>query len=75
MYDEDREKTTAALMEDVGDKAECLRLGFLDKDDNEILHPTPCGMGYLLDVRAGELSNPAEIYAAAWNSAIAHEKP
>lgn len=66
MYDPDHHKMIESLIERVGSKAECLRLGFLGKDDNETLFLTPAGFGYLLDVGAREIDNIAEAYAAGF---------
>ncbi len=37
MYDPDHHRTIAQLIDHVGNKQECLRLGFLVNDDNETL--------------------------------------
>jgi len=66
MYDPDHHKIIGSLIDRVGSKEECLRLGFLGKDDNETLFLTAAGFGYLLDVGAREIDTIAEAYAAGF---------
>lgn len=66
MLDHDTHKTISELIEKIGSQEECLRLGFLDKDDNETLFLTPIGLGYLLDVVATELNTLEDAYAAGF---------
>jgi hypothetical protein len=66
MYDAEKHKTILGLIERVGSEKECLRLGFLGRDDNETLFLTSAGMGYLLDVVARDTKTFAEAYAAGY---------
>lgn len=66
MYDEDHHKTITQLISRIGSQEECLRLGFLAKDDNATLHLSPAGMGYLIDVVAADLTALPEAYAAGY---------
>lgn len=66
MYDEDHHKTIAQLIRHIGSQEECLRLGFLAKDDNATLHSSPTGMGYLIDVVAGDVTALPDAYAAGY---------
>ena len=66
MYDEDHHRTIAQLITRIGSQEECLRLGFLAKDDNATLHLSPAGMGYLIDVVASDVTALADAYAAGY---------
>jgi len=66
MYDPDHHRTIAQLIDHVGNKEECLRLGFLVNDDNETLRLSPVGMGYLIDVVAADVNTLPEAYAAGY---------
>lgn len=67
MHDEDHHKTIRKLIQLIGGQEECLRLGFLIKDDNQTLSLTPIGVGYLIDVIAGDVSSLAESYALGYH--------
>ena len=71
MYDEDHHKTIAQLIGRIGSQEECLRLGFLAKDDNATLHLSPAGMGYLIDIVAGDISALPDAYAAGYKQGLA----
>lgn len=71
MYDPDHHRTIAQLIDRVGNKGECLRLGFLVKDDNETLRLSPTGMGYLIDIVAGDVNALPDAYAAGYKQALA----
>jgi hypothetical protein len=66
MYDPDDHKILRKLLDLFGEP-ECLRLGFLGKDDNATLYVSPKGLGYLLDVIAAELASLPEAYAAGYD--------
>jgi len=66
MYDKDHHKTIAQLISRIGSQEECLRLGFLANDDNATLHLSPAGMGYLIDVVAGDINALPDAYAAGY---------
>lgn len=69
MYDKDNHKIIGSLIDKLGSKEECLRLGFLDKNDNETLIITTAGYGYLLQVVAAEVDTLAGAYAAGYQQA------
>jgi hypothetical protein len=73
MYDPDDHKTINALLGHFG-KSECLRLGFLSRDDNATLYVSPKGFGYLIDVLAAERSSVHEAYSAGYDQGYAHAK-
>ncbi len=66
MYDPDDHKILNKLLDLFGEP-ECLRLGFLGKDDNATLFVSPKGLGYLLDVLAAELTSLHEAYSAGYD--------
>ncbi len=74
MHDPDRHRTIEALIENIESKEKGLELGLLAQDDNRTLHLTAAGLGYLLEVVARNLTDPAEIYMAGWNEAVADEE-
>lgn len=73
MYDPDDLKVINSLLGHFG-KAECLRLGFLSRDDNATLYVSPKGFGYLLDVLAAERSSLQEAYSAGYDQGYAQAK-
>ena len=66
MHDPDHHHTIEKLIETIGSKDECLRLGFVGKDDNETLYLTPVGTGFLIDVEGRDIQSIAEAYAAGF---------
>jgi hypothetical protein len=74
MYDEDHHKTIAQLISRIGSQEECLRLGFLAKDDNATLRLSPVGMGYLIDVVASDISALPDAYAAGYKQGHSQAK-
>ncbi len=74
MYDEDHHKTIAQLIRRIGSQEECFRLGFLAKDDNATMHLSPVGMGYLIDIVAGDVNALPDAYAAGYKQDRAQTK-
>ena len=74
MYDPDHHKTIARLIECVGSQAECLRLGFLIRDDNATLYLSPAGNGYLIDVVASNITALPDAYAAGYEQGHAQSQ-
>ena len=66
MHDPDHYHTIEKLIEIIGSKNECLRLGFVGKDDNQTLYLTPVGTGFLIDVEGQDIQSIAEAYAAGF---------
>ena len=73
MYDPDDHKILHKLLDLFGEP-ECLRLGFMGKDDNATLFVSPKGLGYLLDVLAAELTSVHEAYAAGYDQGYTQAK-
>lgn len=71
MQDPEMLKMARKLIEEVGSKDECLRLGFLGKDDNETLFVTSLGGAFLSGVVVPEIDTVAEAYAAGWREGCA----
>lgn len=71
MYDPDHHRTIAQLIDRVGSKQECLRLGFWVNDDNETLRLSPVGMGYLIDIVAADVNDLPDAYAAGYRQGFA----
>lgn len=57
MHDPEMQKMVRKLIEEVLSKEECLRLGFLGKDDNETLFITPLGAAFLFGVVVPEINS------------------
>jgi len=49
--------------------AECKRLGFVYEDEQGVLSLSFAGLGYLLLVRAQNVTSPAEAFAAGYQCA------
>ena len=73
MHDPDDHKIIRKLLDLFGE-TECLRLGFLGRDDNATLYVSPKGLGYLLDVIAAELVSIPEAYAAGYDQGYTQAK-
>lgn len=69
MYDPNDHKIIATLLARFGD-LECLRLGFLARDDNATLFVTAKGLGYLLDVVAADCTTLQDAYAAGYDQGL-----
>ncbi len=73
MYDPEEHKTIKKLLRLFGEN-ECLRLGFLVKNDNQTLGLTIVGTGFLLDIEAQEVSTLHEAYAAGFEHGCSQAK-
>lgn len=73
MRDPDEHKTIEKLIEMLG-RDECLRLGFLVNNDNQTLHLTAVGTGFLLDICAMDVDTLAEAYAAGFQQGYTQAK-
>lgn len=58
-----------ALAESLGGVAECRRLGFVFQDERGVMSLSTAGLGYLLFVKARDVSSPAEAFAAGYQCA------
>lgn len=66
MYDPDHHRMITQLIDHIGNKQECLRLGFLVNDDNETLRLSSVGKGYLINVLAAGVNALPDAYAAGY---------
>ena len=73
MYDPNDHKTIQKLLDLFG-KEECLRCGFLGRDDNATLFLAIIGTGYLLDILAAEVDALHEAYAAGYRQGYQQAK-
>jgi hypothetical protein len=48
---------------------ECKRLGFVFEDEKKIMSLSHAGLGYLVFVRARDITDPAEAFAAGYQCA------
>jgi hypothetical protein len=58
-----------SLSKSLGGLTECKRLGFVYEDDNGVLSLSSAGLGYLLSVRARNVTSVAEAFAAGYQCA------
>ncbi len=65
MHNPEEHKTIQKLLS-LFSEQECLRLGFLVKNDNQTLGVTIVGTGFLLDIEAREVTTLHEAYAAGF---------
>ena len=69
IYDIESVRQIEALEKSVGGLAECKRLGFIFEDAQGIMSLSVAGLGYLLFVKAREITSPAEAFAAGYQCA------
>ena len=58
-----------ALIRQLGGLDECKRLGFVCEDENKIMSLSTAGLGYLLFVKAADITGVAEAFAAGYRCA------
>jgi hypothetical protein len=58
-----------ALVKHLGGIDECKRLGFVFENERKIMSLSHAGLGYLLFVRAMDITKPAEAFAAGYQCA------
>jgi hypothetical protein len=58
-----------SLAESVGGLAECKRLGFISEDERGIMSLSVAGLGYLLFVKARDVTSLAEAFAGGYQCA------
>ncbi len=66
MHDPEEHNTIKKLLK-LFSEQECLRLGFLVKNDNQTLGVTVVGTGFLLDIEARDITTLHEAYAAGFD--------
>jgi hypothetical protein len=68
-FDIESVRQIEALADSLGGIAECRRLGFIFEDDRGVMSLSTAGLGYLLFVKAMEVSSTAEAFAAGYQCA------
>lgn len=68
-FDIDSVRQIRALTHSVGGLEECKRLGFIFEDEQGVMSVSVAGLGYLLNVRARDITNVAEAFAAGYQCA------
>jgi len=58
-----------ALVEQFGSVDACKRLGFVFEDERKVMSLSHAGMGYLLFVKAAEVTDVAKAFAAGYQCA------
>jgi hypothetical protein len=69
VFDIQTHRTVEALTRELGSLDECRRLGFVCEDENQIISLTTAGLGYLLFVKARDITGVAEAFAAGYQCA------
>lgn len=69
VFDIDHVRQLEVLIEELGSIDECKRLGFVHTDEPGIMRMTPVGLGYLLFVKAANITKLPEAFAAGWQCA------
>jgi hypothetical protein len=62
-----------ALVKLIGSLDACKRLGFVFEDERKVMSLSHAGMGYLLFVKASDVTDLAEAFAAGYQCACEHE--
>ena len=65
-FDIDSVAQIESLVKSLGSLAECKRLGFIFEDKQGIMSLSVAGLGYLLFVKARDVTSPAEAFAAGY---------
>lgn len=66
VFDIETHRPLEALIRELGGLDECKRLGFVFEDENKIMSLSVAGMGYLLFVKACDITGVAEAFAAGY---------
>ena len=66
VFDIETLRPLEALIKELGGLDECKRLGFVFEDENGIMSLSVAGMGYLLFVKARDIKDVAEAFAAGY---------
>jgi hypothetical protein len=69
VFDIGSHRPLETLIKELGSLDECRRLGFVVEDDNRIMSLSTAGVGYLLFVKAREITRVAEAFAAGYQCA------
>lgn len=68
-YDIESVRQIEALVKDLGSLAECKRLGFIFEDEQGVMSLSVAGGGYLLYVKARDITSLAEAFASGYECA------
>jgi hypothetical protein len=68
-FDIDAVRQIEALSKSLGGLAECKRLGFIHEDDQGVMSLSTAGLGYVLSVKARNMTSLAEAFAAGYECA------
>jgi len=68
-FDIDSVRQIKALTQSLGGLAECKRLGFIFEDQQGVMSVSVAGLGYLLSVKARDITSVAEAFAAGYECA------
>src|ERR1700733_3524832 len=69
-FDIDSVRQIKVLSKSLGGIAECKRLGFIFEDGQGVMSLSTAGLGYLLSVKARNITNIAEAFAAGYECAV-----
>jgi hypothetical protein len=69
VFDIGSHRTVETLIKELGGLDECKRLGFVFKDENGVMSLSTAGLGYLLFVKARDITGVAEAFAAGYQCA------
>jgi len=69
-FDIESVRQIESLVESLGSLAECKRLGFIFQDGQGIMSLSVAGLGYLLFVKARNITSLAEAFAAGYECAV-----
>ena len=71
VFDIGSHRTVETLIRELG-LDDCRRLGFVIKDENGVMSLSAAGLGYLLFVKARDITHVAEAFAAGYQCAAEH---
>jgi hypothetical protein len=66
VFDIGSHRPLETLIKELGSLDECRRLGFVFEDENKIMSLSTAGLGYLLFVKARDITDVAEAFAAGY---------
>ena len=69
VFDIDYVRQVDVLIKELGGVDESIRLGFVHADEKGVMRMTPIGLGYLLFVKAADVTNLPGAFAAGWQCA------
>jgi hypothetical protein len=69
VFDIGSHRPLETLIKELGSLDECRRIGFVFEDENKIMSLSTAGLGYLLFVKARDITRVAEAFAAGYQCA------